>query len=172
VKTSTRKRFLSYVLLFQAAVPEVKAGGPSEADLSPPVSPPSADPQLQLLLRPPLTTISSSDQQPADRHSPDLVKYPTRQVAASRKGADQTAAAPAPLKRSIFKSKAAAQTTALPKKALSLYRHNLGWGGQKEEEFSSIGSSRAKLKEQEEKGTVPVPVPTYNKLLRIMIFDF
>jgi hypothetical protein len=49
-----------------------------------------------------------------------------------------------PIKRSIFKSKA--EKPSLGKKALSLYRHNLGWGG--EQEFSSRPSSR----EPEEKG--------------------
>jgi hypothetical protein len=45
-----------------------------------------------------------------------------------------------PLKRSIFKSKAVA--AAAPKKALSLYRHKLGWGGEQQEEFGARPNTR------------------------------
>jgi len=64
--------------------------------------------------------------------SPDFnIDYPAR-IAAPAK---EVIPAAKPIKRSIFKSKAKShqESAAPPKKAFSLYKHKMGWGGDKEE---------------------------------------
>eukprot|EP00092_Neocalanus_flemingeri_P025085 GFUD01027201.1.p1 GENE.GFUD01027201.1~~GFUD01027201.1.p1 ORF type:complete len:1771 (+),score=422.39 GFUD01027201.1:149-5461(+) len=83
---------------------------------------------------PPLTSDYESSQYtpPLRSPSPDFnIEYPTR-IAAPAK---EVVPAVKPMKRSIFKSKAKAnqENTAPPKKALSLYKHKMGWGGDKDE---------------------------------------
>jgi len=83
---------------------------------------------------PPLTSDYDSTQltPPLRSPSPDFnIEYPAR-IAAPAK---EVLPAAKPMKRSIFKSKAKAnqENTAPPKKALSLYKHKMGWGGDKDE---------------------------------------
>ena len=71
--------------------------------------------------------------------SPDNIHFPTR-IATPVK----TAAKAAPGKKSIFKHKAKEnkETKILPKKAMSLYKHRMGWGGDREELKVSEEQSR------------------------------
>jgi len=83
---------------------------------------------------PPLTSDYDSSQYtpPLRSPSPDFnIEYPARITAPAK----EVVPAVKPMKRSIFKSKAKAnqENTAPPKKALSLYKHKMGWGGDKDE---------------------------------------
>ena len=68
--------------------------------------------------------------------SPDNIQYPARIATPSKEGAAN------PVKKSIFKHKAkeSGETKILPKKALSLYKHRMGWGGDKDELKALEGS--------------------------------
>ena len=61
--------------------------------------------------------------------SPDNIHYPARIATPSKEATAKT------VKKSIFKHKAkeSGETKILPKKALSLYKHRMGWGGDKDE---------------------------------------
>jgi hypothetical protein len=76
-----------------------------------------------------------------------------------------------PLKRSIFKSKAIAAAAA-PKKALSLYRHKLGWGGEQQEEFGGRPNTRGDNhteKGQSERGVVGLPTGIFFQVLPALL---
>jgi len=89
--------------------------------------------KISLTAKPPTSDYDSSQLTPPLRSpSPDFnIEYPAR-IAAPAK---EVIPAVKPMKRSIFKSKAKTQqeNAAPPKKALSLYKHKMGWGGDKEE---------------------------------------
>jgi len=95
----------------------------------------SLNPKLPTQARvPPLTSDYDSTQYtpPLRSPSPDFnIEYPARISAPAK----EVLPAVKPMKRSIFKSKAKAnqENTAPPKKALSLYKHKMGWGGDKDE---------------------------------------
>ena len=81
--------------------------------------------------------------------SPDPIQFPARIATPSK-----SEASVAPIKKSIFKHKAKeSKETAskiLPKKAMSLYKHRMGWGGDREE-FKSVGNDPGEeLKEKNE----------------------
>jgi len=83
---------------------------------------------------PPLTSDYDSSQLTPSLRSPSPefnIEYPAR-IAAPAK---EVLPVVKPMKRSIFKSKAKSnqENTAPPKKALSLYKHKMGWGGDKDE---------------------------------------
>jgi len=83
---------------------------------------------------PPITSDYDSSQLTPSLRSPSPefnIEYPAR-IAAPAK---EVLPVVKPMKRSIFKSKAKSnqENTAPPKKALSLYKHKMGWGGDKDE---------------------------------------
>ena len=104
----------------------------------------SSDPpsQSSQIISPSLTrgqTLPSSSNKKSNilrSPSPDHIHYPARIATPSK------AEAANPVKKSIFKHKAkeSGETKILPKKALSLYKHRMGWGGDKDELKALEGS--------------------------------
>jgi len=89
--------------------------------------------KISITAKAPTSDYDSSQLTPPLRSpSPDFnIEYPARITAPAK----EIMPAVKPMKRSIFKSKAKThqENAAPPKKALSLYKHKMGWGGDKEE---------------------------------------
>jgi len=89
--------------------------------------------KISITAKAPTSDYDSSQLTPPLRSpSPDFnIEYPARISAPAK----EVIPAVKPMKRSIFKSKAKThqENAAPPKKALSLYKHKMGWGGDKEE---------------------------------------
>ena len=95
--------------------------------------------------KPPRPVVRSGDQSPEFK-----INFPTRIAQPQPQPPSLASGRVLGQKRSIFKSKSK-ENTAPPKKALSLYKHKMGWGGEdrerksREEESSSQPSSTAEL---------------------------
>ena len=92
-------------------------------------TPPSVRDSVSPSLTRAKTLPSKSNSNPMRSPSPDHIQYPTRIATPNKEAAAKT------VKKSIFKHKAkeSGETKILPKKALSLYKHRMGWGGDKDE---------------------------------------